>query len=207
MEALWPSATKNAAANNLRQTLHAARRTLSADPAVGLCYVASEGEQIALRPDAGLWVDAHAFEDAAREANREQEPAAYEAALDLYAGELLPEDRYEEWAEDPRARLRSVYISLLGELADLYERRGDLSSTILSLGRLLAEEPANEGAHYYSLMRVYALSGRRGEAISHNGHAEEPLARNLGVEPSASMRALREEIAAGTYPPPEPSAE
>lgn len=30
------------------------------------------------------------------------EPAVYRATLDLYAGELLSEDRYEEWAQNRR---------------------------------------------------------------------------------------------------------
>jgi len=88
-------------------------------------------------------VDAEAFEEAAKGARRSKEPAAYEAALDLYAGELLPEDRYEEWAEGPRARLRGTYVSLLTELAGLYEERGDLGSAADLLGRLLAEEPTS----------------------------------------------------------------
>ena len=33
MELLWPDSGRRAASNNLRQTLHAARRTLASDPA------------------------------------------------------------------------------------------------------------------------------------------------------------------------------
>ena len=50
---------------------------------------------LSLCPEGALWVDVEAFEGAARAAGRTKEPSAYEAALDLYAGELLPEDRYE----------------------------------------------------------------------------------------------------------------
>ena len=147
-------------------------------------------------------MDADAFEEAASGARRTREPAAYRAALDLYAGELLPEDRYEEWAEDPRARLRGTYLSVLSELAGLYEERGDLGSAAQLLGRLLAEEPTSEGAHA-SLMRVYALWGRKGEALSQYERLKEALGRRFGAEPSASVRALREEIVAGRYPPQE----
>ncbi len=40
-------------------------------------------------------MDVGSFEKAAAKARRLRDPAAYRAAVDLYAGELLPEDRYE----------------------------------------------------------------------------------------------------------------
>lgn len=202
MDLLWPNLTAKTAANNLRPTLHAARRTLDSNPAAGSRILASSQDMLVLCPEGGLWVDADAFEEAARGARRMGEPAAYRAALDLYAGELLPEDRYEEWAEGPRARLRSTYLSLLSELAGLYEGRGDLGSAAELLWRLLAEESTSEGAHA-SLMRVYALWGRKAEALSQYEHLKDALAQRLGTEPSASVRALREEIAAGRFLPQE----
>jgi len=202
METLWPDLGKKTASNNLRQALQGARRALNPDPASGPRLLASSEDALVLCPEGSVWVDAEAFEEAAKGARRSKEPAAYEAALDLYAGELLPEDRYEAWAEGPRARLRGTYLSLLTELASLSEERGDLGSAADLLGRLLAEEPTREGAHA-SLMRLYTLWGRRGEALSQYERLKDALARNLGAEPSASVRSLREEIAAGRYPPQE----
>jgi DNA-binding SARP family transcriptional activator len=199
MEALWPGVGRRASSSSLRQALHAARGALHPDPTVASRLLASSGERIVLCPEVNLWVDAEAFEEAARGARRAKEPSVYEAALDLYAGELLPEDRYEEWAEGPRARLRGTYLSLLGELAALHEGRGNLGSAEAVLGKLLAEEPTSEGAHA-SLMRLYALRERRGEALAQYERLKNVLSRHLGVEPSASVRALREEIAAGRYP-------
>jgi DNA-binding SARP family transcriptional activator len=93
MDLLWPDLGTKAASNNLRRVLHSARKTL--DPAVGSSYLASEEGWLALCPAGALWVDVEAFEEAAATARREREPAAYRAALELYAGELLPADRYE----------------------------------------------------------------------------------------------------------------
>jgi DNA-binding SARP family transcriptional activator len=55
-----------------------------------------------LCPRGQLWVDVEAFEEVAATARREKEPAAYWTAIELYSGELLPEDRYEEWSEGRR---------------------------------------------------------------------------------------------------------
>src|SRR5215218_2035681 len=134
-------------------------------------------------------------------ARRSKDPAAYRAAIELYSGELLPEDRYEEWAESRRQEVRQTLLSLLVELARLYEERAaeeDLALAVQALQRVLAEEPTNEEAHV-GLMRVYALSGRQGEALRQYGRLSEALSSGLGGEPSASARALREEIAAGRF--------
>jgi DNA-binding SARP family transcriptional activator len=92
MDALWPDSGRKAVSNNLRQTLHAARRAL--DPSLGSQYLVSEDKQLLLCPQGELWVDIDAFEEAAATARRARDPAAYRAALELYAGELLPGDRY-----------------------------------------------------------------------------------------------------------------
>src|SRR5918998_4024728 len=191
MEWLWPELGRKAASNNLRQTLHAARRAL--DRADGSRYLTSEGELLVLSPAGEIWVDAEAFEEAAITARRSGDPAAYRAAIELYAGELLPEDRYEEWAETRRQELRRTFLSLLVELAGLYEERGveeELEPAIQALRRALAEEPSNEEAHV-GLMRLHARSGRSGEALRQYVRLSEALSSGLGAEPSTSTRALR----------------
>jgi DNA-binding SARP family transcriptional activator len=70
-----------------------------------------------LCPGGNLWVDVEAFEEAAATARRAKEPTTYRAALDLYGGDLLPEDRHETWAESKREELRQLYLALLIELA------------------------------------------------------------------------------------------
>jgi hypothetical protein len=118
MDLLWPELGKTAATNNLRVSLHAARRALSPDPVAASRYLASKEERIALCSEGQLWVDIEAFKEAANAARRSREPAAYRAALELYGGELLPEDRY------PLLR----YVTLVSG-PDL-ERRGRLYITI-----------------------------------------------------------------------------
>ena len=150
-------------------------------------------------PGGRLWVDVEAFEEAAASARRSRDPAAYGAALELYAGELLPEDRYEEWADDWREQLRREYLELLVELAGLYEERGEYKAAIQACRRVVAEEPMNEEANA-DLMRTYALSGRQAEALAQYERLEEVLSERLGTEPGAASRRLREEIAAGRLP-------
>jgi predicted ATPase/DNA-binding SARP family transcriptional activator/DNA-binding CsgD family transcriptional regulator len=201
MDLLWPDSSWRAASNSLRSTLHAARKVL--DPVVGSRYLASEDEALVLCPKGDLWVDVDAFEAAAAAARRAKEPAAYRAAIELYSGELLPEDRYEEWAEARRGQLRRTYIVLLLEAAWLYQERGEYEMGIEALHRAVAEEPTREEAHA-GLMRLYALSELQAEALGQYERLCEALSMQLGTEPAAATRRLRDEIAAGEFPAPLP---
>jgi predicted ATPase/DNA-binding SARP family transcriptional activator/DNA-binding CsgD family transcriptional regulator len=197
MDLLWPGSGRRAASGSLRSVLYAARKVL--DPNVGFLYLAGEGKSLALCPEGDLWVDVDAFEAALATARRIREPAAYRAALGLYAGELLPDDRYEDWAEDRRWRLRRASLSARIELSSLYEERGEYERGVEVLQGFLAEEPADEEAHV-RLMRLYAYSGKRQEALSLHEQFSRILAEQLGTEPGAATRRLRDEIAAGGFP-------
>src|SRR5829696_7804635 len=121
MALLWPDLGPKAAANNLHYAIHHARRVLEPARRARACrYLVFRDEQLELCPEESLWVDVESYKEAAATARRAREPAAYRAALELYVGELLPEDRYEEWAQERREELRRNYLSLLVELAALY---------------------------------------------------------------------------------------
>jgi predicted ATPase/DNA-binding SARP family transcriptional activator/DNA-binding CsgD family transcriptional regulator len=205
MELLWPNLGKKAASNNLRQALHGARRILPSDPSGGSRYLSSEDDSLVLCPGGSLWVDVDAFEEAAAMARRSRDPAAYRTALELYTGELLPNDRYESWAERRHEELRRLYLELLVELGGLYEERRDYGQSVETLQKALSDEPANEEVHA-GLMRLYALSERQGQALAQYERLREALSGHLGTEPGATTRALRDEIAAGRFPPTQPSA-
>jgi predicted ATPase len=104
MDVLWRDRAPAAAANNLHQAVYFARRAL-------------DGNAIVVREDLlhlAADVDVDRLELAAVDARRARTPAAYRAALSLYGGELLPENRYDDWAEGRRDELSE----LAAELAD-----------------------------------------------------------------------------------------
>ena len=194
MELLWPDSGGRDVSNNLRGTLHAARKALGER---GSDHLVSEDGTLLLCPRGELWVDTEVFEEAASAARRSRNPAAYRMAIDLYAGELLPGDRFEDWVEEGRAGLRGMYLGLLTELAGLYREQGEHDRAEEALRNLLAEDPTEEGAHA-SLMRLYALSGRQGEALAQYERLRQVLSTRLDAEPSAETVRLRGDIADGT---------
>ena len=80
MDVLWRDLAPAAAANNLHQAVHVARRALHADA------IAVRDEMLSL----DAVVDVDAFEEAAAEARRAGTADAYRAALARYGGEPRP---------------------------------------------------------------------------------------------------------------------
>jgi predicted ATPase/DNA-binding SARP family transcriptional activator/DNA-binding CsgD family transcriptional regulator len=204
IDLLWPNLARKAASNNLRQAVHTARRAF--DPTAGSRYLQSKDKSLVLCPESSLRVDVEVFEEAAATARHARNPAAYRAALDLYVGDLLPEDRYDEWVEKRRQELRRLYLALLVELAELYEEHGEHGRAIETLQRAVTEEPILAEAHA-SLMRLYALSGRHEQALAQYNRLRETLSEQLGTKPSAATRRLRDEIADGMLPLTTPAQE
>lgn len=198
-ELLWPDSKPKAQAASLRQTLYVVRRALGGKAGGASRYLCLEDGLLMLCPEGPIHVDVEAFELAAARARHTGDPAAYTAAIDLYAGDLLPEDRYEPWAEDRREHLRRTYLDLLVELAAIYEEREDYGAAIEALSLAVETEPADEDFRA-CLMRLYAASGNRREALKQFRLLRESLNDELGVEPSVEVRRLYEEIEAGRSP-------
>jgi DNA-binding SARP family transcriptional activator len=199
MEVLWPELGPAAAAANLRKALHHARRvvqTITDDP-----LIESSGELLTL-PTEGLWIDVDDFRSLAGVARRNADPSAYARAVELHREGLLPDDRYEEWAIGPRDELLLDYVALLEEQAALLESRGDIAGAIRAVGLLIAADPLQEEAHV-RLMRLYALAGRRADALRQYEHLRDAV----GDEPSPEAQRLYEEVRARQTSEPELTSE
>jgi len=108
IDLVWPGDSIAAAVPKLHKAAHFARRAIGVPDAVLL-----RGDQVVLCPGANITVDAVRFEELARRALAGEDAAAAGRALALYGGELLPADRYEEWAEARREQLARIHLDLL----------------------------------------------------------------------------------------------
>ena len=176
MEALWPEMAPDASAANLRKAVHFARRALGAHELIGL-------RNDVLSLDAELVVDAERFETEATESLRTADPSACERAADLYGGELLPDDLYVGWTEEPRERLRQLYTRVL-RAAGMWEQ-------------MLAVDPTDEEAQR-ALMQAALDAGNRGEVIRQFQRLRERLRVELGIGPAAATVAIYERALAAS---------
>ena len=108
MDSLWPTFPLHDAANQLHKAAHYARRATGATDCVTLRneMVTPFGARI-------VTVDVRSFESAASAALASGEPRAVDAALDAWAGDLLPDDPYAPWAFQPRQRAELLHRELL----------------------------------------------------------------------------------------------
>jgi predicted ATPase/DNA-binding SARP family transcriptional activator len=196
MEQLWPDRPADAARNNLHQALHVARAALGAPEDRAQQILPLHDGVLSLCPDGGLWIDAETFAAAVREATRASGLAAHRAARALYRGELLPDDRYADWAEAPREALGHDFLTLLTRLAELQELEGTREDAIETLRELLQLDPVDEGAQR-NLMRLYAVGDQRRMALRQYERLRTVLARELEVEPSDESQQLYRDILEG----------
>ncbi len=180
IDALWPHLDVQAGGANLRKAAHHVRQALDNQDAVAL-----HGGQVALLPDRPVECDAEAFEAAAEAALAGTDPDACAAAAALYTGTLLPDLPYEEWTQEPRARLRSRCAELLRRTED-WER--------------LVGVDATDEAAYRELMRSALENGSRPAAIRWYGRLKDVLRRELRIAPDARTQALYDECVAGLEP-------
>jgi DNA-binding SARP family transcriptional activator len=111
MAALWPDRDGPAAADNLHQALSVARRAVGG--ASGGLFILRD-DLVLLSEGTVPWLDTDAFDAACLRARRTRNPPGYRAVAALYRGDLLPEDRFEEWAEGPRETFRERHLGLAG---------------------------------------------------------------------------------------------
>jgi DNA-binding SARP family transcriptional activator len=156
-DVLWPGVDAKRAANNLHRTLHSARGVFESTGTRSNYLVLRDG-LLQLYPDGPIWVDVDAFEEATAAAAGSEEPAAFRAAISLYAGDLLPENLYEDWTEQRRKDLLRSYMALLVGLGALYEKRGEYEKGLQTLKTAVARGKATDEEAHARLMRLYALS-------------------------------------------------
>jgi DNA-binding SARP family transcriptional activator/pimeloyl-ACP methyl ester carboxylesterase len=167
-DALWPDLSPADAAPRLHKAVHFVRRAIGPDG------IATTGEALVLLPDRPVAVDVIAFEDAA--ATALDRGAGFDAALTQYAGELLPEDRYEDWAAVRRAHVEHLHRQLLRAAGRWTE--------------LLAADPTDEPAHV-AVMRGHLDRGNRAAALAQYDRLAAVLHDELDAEPGEEAEAAR----------------
>ena len=181
---LWPDSTEAQARTNLRHLLHTLRRVLpDADR-----YLEVTARTLRWRPDAPVWLDVAAFEDALAR-------GALQEAVDIYSGELL-QGSYDDWVLDERARLRDLLIDALERLCAALHGSGEDADAIACAERLVRVDPLRE-ASYRLLMRLHDARGDRARALRAYHACTAALERDLGVGPSDATRAAYEALLPG----------
>jgi len=197
MEQLWPHLGPDAADAAFRKALHYARRALEPHlPArAHSAFIETTSGCVQLVTDR-VWVDVDQFRRASEHALQSGEEAALAAALQLYHGELLPADRYADWAAAVRDELAARRSAVALQLATVLEQRGAYEQALTQAGAVVSDDPANEAAHRL-VMRVHLDLGQTHRTIRQYHACCAVLQREAGARPAAETEALYRKALSG----------
>ena len=186
---LWSDRGEEQARASLRVALAELRRALG-EPSP----VRTRSDAVSLDP-AMISVDAVEFGRLAKVGRLEEAGALYRG--DLLDGHGVRDPAFEDWLLVERTRLHDLAVDVLARLAE--SQAGD--PAIETALRLLRLEPAREDTHR-TLMRLYAATGRRAQALRQYQTCRETLQREMGVAPEAETERLLLEIQEDKPRPP-----
>ncbi len=197
IEFLWPEVDPASGANNLYRTLHALRQTLDTTLGPGTAEATLVFQDGVFTLMDAVWVDVTEFNSLVQAGD----PPSLTAALCLYTGDLLPDDRYADWTVGPRDTLRRGQREARLTLAIHARDAREYSRAVALLTPLLAQDQADELVHR-ELMHIYALAGRRHEALRQYQVCVDALAAELDVPPDSKTTALYTRLMKGELTPP-----
>ena len=154
-----------------------------------------DGQCYQIHPHLDYWFDVAEFEQLLEGARPGRRVEQLQQAIALYQGDFL-EDCYADWCLLTRERLRERCLEALDELAGRLLARRQYRQAIQTLRRGLEMDDLREKFHR-QLMRAYALSGRRSEALAQYQRCAEILERELSALPSPETTALYRRILDG----------
>jgi DNA-binding SARP family transcriptional activator len=188
VEMLWPEAEPGVGSRRLRNVLWRIR---------GACgdLLLREGNLICLAKDASTDIDR--FESVATralscEGGPEEVARLAAEAVSIYRGELLPGDRYADWAAAYREALLRRHASMLELLvtSSLSEDRFDHALGFLE--RLIETDPFEE--HYYlQVAEIHVEAGQFHRARNALERASRMLV-DLGVPPSPTLLRAKQSL-------------
>ncbi|MEA2567291.1 MAG: hypothetical protein QOD49_2468 [Actinomycetota bacterium] len=207
-EALWPKAQPADPVMNVNVLVQRARSALGDQ---GLIVTGPGGYSFA--GAGGCVIDAEVFLAAVGRGRAlhaaGDHPAAlqeFRLALEVWAGEPLAEDTYEEWAQEFRTMLLRARLDALEGAAALALATGDAAQAVACSELAVVQEPLREAAHLL-LATTLAASGDPAAALAALDRMRRRLADELGLDPSEEadrlqLRILRGEPVVTTAPAP-----
>ena len=191
VEALWPEADVAAGARNLHVAISTVRHFVEPEATRGGSLVLREGDayRLALPDDAE--VDLWTFEAKMSEARVARAAgdlrtavAAYERALDRYAGELLPEDGPAEWVVMHRERYRIAASDAAQALTELYLELRDPEAAARAGERGLQIDPYRDAQWRLVITALERAGDRAAAARARRDYAA--MLADLGLPPASN---------------------
>jgi PAS domain S-box-containing protein len=173
METIWPNRDSASGVANLRMAIHGLRRMLNTllDLDEGFPSVIFKDGCYLINPEIELITDVDNFEDLfltgsrlERNGNPDKAMNAYQQALELYRGDYLEGEQFEDWVLNRREAILDTHFLILDRLAEHAFTGGDYDNCIYYCQKTITKDVCREDA-YRRLMRCYSRLGERNRAL------------------------------------------
>jgi DNA-binding SARP family transcriptional activator len=199
MELFWPGMDSKGARRNLYQAIYNLRQALQ-NSGEEYPYVLTEGNSYSLNSEIELWVDSEAFDlhyqnaqNLIASGRQDEAMREFQMAEDLYLGEFLAEDRYEDWPLVHRENLKNAYLDALDQLSQYFYAKGQFATCIYYCRKILAEDNCREDAHR-RVMLCHINLGQPHLALRQYHTCVEALRDELDVPPMPATEELYKQI-------------
>lgn len=194
---LWSEFDEESARRSLRQALYNLRAAFQR-AGCEQCPVVTSRQSAQFSPEGEYWFDLAAFDQSRSKGMLGRGPERLHhlaGAVELYRGDLLqgfsvrdaPE--FEDWLHLRQSSYRDAAADSMRLLINHCLEHQEYQVGIRYARRLLELEPLSEPIHAI-LIRLYSMSGQRGEAINQFDLCRRLLDTELGVAPSEETLAL-----------------
>lgn len=202
-EHLWPEMDEVHARNNFYVVWSTMKNALSPEAArtescpyaehvSGTCRLVAE----AVRSDLDV------FDECAARARRGEAAGdlagaavAYERLKEVYRGDLMSGDMYDDWFASLRDRYRHEFGDAMMRAASVSQDLGDAGAALAFARAGLMHDPWREDL-YQAALRLQIETGQRGAAIETYMTCRAKMVEDLGLDPSAETMRLYEQVLA-----------
>jgi ATP/maltotriose-dependent transcriptional regulator MalT/DNA-binding SARP family transcriptional activator len=201
MEDLWPENDAKTAEQNFKVTLHRLRKSLHAemDKRIGSLYVHLKHNLVSLDEEL-CDVDADRFQSLVEQGSYyfkkgvwKKAEALLKSAVELYKGDFLPQDLYDDWALLTREKLLRRNVESLFMLAKASEERGALKKAQTYYRRAIDTDPFLEEA-YQCLMVLLSKQDKINQAVQIYLECKSKMEKELDTAPDPNTEALYRQI-------------
>jgi DNA-binding SARP family transcriptional activator len=194
-EALWGPTPPDNVAGSIQTFVSVLRRSLVADRARARRLIVTEPGSYRVATEL---IDLDLDEFDTRLGRAAHEPPwmrrrAVEEALRLANGDVLEDEPYAAWAQDVRRDYRTRVVEAHLDAAAMALTERDLADAVAHADAASARDRFNERALRTAMLALYAQGGQH-ESLARYRVFRETLDNELGLTPSADLRALESAI-------------
>jgi two-component SAPR family response regulator len=202
MEALWPDCDPKVSSNNLKAAMHGLRQTFNTllKKERNFPYIVFNQGSYQISPEILLWLDVEQFELHWETGRRLQSAGKQDEAIrefrlaeELYKGDYLADEPYEEWTLLRREALHDIYLNILSKLADNYLQKADHENCIVYCFKILDKDNCREDA-YQRIMRCHSRLGLRNRALQWYEICRKTIEAELDTEPDQATKSLYRQL-------------